>query len=456
MKKVAVVLCLFSWMADVQADLSSFPICENTSPQSGPAVDGNLAVWVDYRDGSENANIYGRLLPGGTESEICPIMGNQTNPAVSGSVIVWQDSRKGTSDDDIYGYDFNTGIPLTICADSANQQFPDVSGRIVVWQEYNGSNWDIYGVNLDGGAKFAICTANGDQQYPAISGKYVVWQDNSGGSGYNIYCRDLTAPASSEFLICGAAGDQIYPDIDGNIIVWQDPRTDSSNDIYGYELGVGEFPVCVRTERQNQPAVSGNWIVWRDRRNGTANYDIYGYDFSTKTETMICTASGHQNAPAVSAQYVVWQDAVNNGDIYGAALPIQASVTVLSPNGGQTWIAGSQQQVQWNSQGTISTVKIELYNGTAWQTLADGVANTGAYNMDVPAGINSQQCLIKVSDAANASVADQSDAAFTIFQCMLKADLTGDCYVDMADFAEFAEQWLVCGNPFDAEWCQNN
>jgi beta propeller repeat protein len=457
MKKVAVVLCLVFWMADVQADLSSFPICENTSPQSAPAVDGNLAVWVDYRDGSENANIYGRLLPGVTELEICKELGNQTAPAVSGSIIVWQDDRKGNVNDyDVYGYDVNAGQSIQVCTDSANQQNPDISGSIVVWQEYNGSNWDIYGINLDGGAKFAICTTGGDQQYPAISGHYVVWQDNRGG-GYDIYCRDLNAPAGSDFKICGASGDQLYPDIDGNLIVWQDPRTDSNNDIYGYELGVGEFPVCVRAEKQSQPMVAGNRIVWRDRRNNAATgYDIYEYNYSTKTETPICTISGTQDTPAVSSQYVVWRDAVNNGDIYGAAFPVVASITVISPNGGETLIGGRQQQVQWNSQGTISTVKIELYNGTSWQTIVDGVANTGSLNITVPAGINSQQCLVKVSDAANASVADQSDVVFTIFQCMLKADLTGDCYVDLADFAEFAKQWLVCGNPFDAQWCQNN
>jgi beta propeller repeat protein len=446
----------------VKADLSSFIICDNLSAQSSPAIDGGLAVWVDERDGTGNYNIYAKVLPGGIEQQICIESGIQSNPAISGSVIVWQDGRKQTTDEDIYGYDFNAQTPLTICADTANQQFPDISGRIVVWQEYNGSNWDIYGKDLDSGDKFLICGNEYNQTYPAISGHYVVWMDyrNSGVSGVDIYCRDLNAPAGSEFVICEASGDQFYPDIDGNLIVWQDERYDSDYDIFGYEIGVGEFVVYAdnegASERQGQPTVSGDWIVWRDRRNNsTTGYDIYGYNYSTKTETSICTAAGAQYNPAVSSQYVVWRD-VNLADIYGAAFPVQASITVVSPNGGETWIGGRQQQVQWNSEGTISTVKIELFNGAGWQTLADGVANAGSFAITVPAGINSQQCLIKVSDAANASVTDQSDTALTIFQCALKADLTGDCFVDLADFAELAKQWLVCGNPFDEQWCQNN
>jgi hypothetical protein len=31
------------------------------------------------------------------------------------------------------------------------------------------------------------------------------------------------------------------------------------------------------------------------------------------------------------------------------------------------------------------------------------------------------------------------------------SNLTGDCFVGLDDFAA---QWLFCGNPFDAEWCE--
>jgi TolB protein len=460
MKKVMLFLVV---SVIIKADLTSFPICENPLAQYTPAIDGGLVVWVDDRKGTGYADIYAKLLPGGTELELCIESGIQSNPAVSGSLIVWQDGRKNNiNDNDIYGYDVNTGQSINICSDSANQQYPDVSGRIVVWEEYNGSNWDIYAINLDGGSKFVVCDNAADQLYPAISGNYVVWQDyrNGGTSGYDIYCRDLTAPAGSEFLICGASGDQFYPDIDGQLIVWQDPRNAGTDyDIYGYDLGGGgEFPVCVYAERQNQPMVSGNWIVWRDRRNGTTNYDIYGYNRQTQTVTDICTVAGHQNTPAVSAQYVVWQGPVGSGNIEGAAFPVQASITVISPNGGQTWIAGSQQRIQWQSQGAVSTVKIEISssNGTNWQTIANNIANAGSYEVVIGGEINSSNCLIRVSDSANPLIADQSDAVFTIFKCTLTADLTGDCFVGLEDFTLFAEQWLVCGNPFDPTWCQNN
>jgi hypothetical protein len=36
----------------------------------------------------------------------------------------------------------------------------------------------------------------------------------------------------------------------------------------------------------------------------------------------------------------------------------------------------------------------------------------------------------------------------------LKSDVTGDCLVDMRDFASLASEWLQCGNPFDPNCVQ--
>ena len=458
MKKVTVMVCFVFWMVDVHADLPSFPICEDISPQLAPAVDGNLAAWTDDRGGTNNADIYARTLPGGEERAICTASNNQQNPAVSGSLIVWQDNRNGNSD--IYMYDLSAQTETTICTDTNVQQNPDISGPIIVWQDNRNGNNDIYGYNLDTMTEFVICNNTADQQCPAISGDYVVWMDDRNGS-YNIYVRDLKQPMGSEYAVNPFAADQSSPDISGNIIVWQDSRNSATTntDIYGYDIGgSGEFPVCVHEEKQNQPVVAGDWIIWRDQRNKTTTgYDIYGYDIKTGTIESICTLAGIQDTPAVSQQYVVWQDTTLT-NIYGAAFPVVAAVTVLSPNGGETWIAGSQHTILWQSSGAISTVKIEIFadNGVNWQLIADGVANVGTYDAVIPVNIHSQQCLLRISDTANPATSDQCDAVFTVFQCSLTADITGDCFVGLDDFAAFAAQWLTCGNPFDPAWCANN
>jgi hypothetical protein len=78
------------------------------------------------------------------------------------------------------------------------------------------------------------------------------------------------------------------------------------------------------------------------------------------------------------------------------------------------------------------------------------VGNTGSYEWIVP-DVNSQQCLVRVSDVANPQEGDTSDQVFTIFVCQrsLAGDLNNDCYVDFRDIAVIAMDWLNCGNPYD-------
>ena len=80
-----------------------------------------------------------------------------------------------------------------------------------------------------------------------------------------------------------------------------------------------------------------------------------------------------------------------------------------------------------------------------------------AYQWNPVADVDSTECMIRVSDFDHNEVNDELDGTFTIFQCdrALTADVTGDCFVGLDDFAEMAAQWLTCGNPYDADWCLN-
>jgi beta propeller repeat protein len=63
------------------------------------------------------------------------------------------------------------------------------------------------------------------------------------------------------------------PDIDHNIVVWQDNRN-GDWDIYGYNLTTRqEFQITDEPHDQTNPAISGNMVVWEDSRNG--NLQIY-------------------------------------------------------------------------------------------------------------------------------------------------------------------------------------
>jgi endonuclease/exonuclease/phosphatase family metal-dependent hydrolase len=90
------------------------------------------------------------------------------------------------------------------------------------------------------------------------------------------------------------------------------------------------------------------------------------------------------------------------------------SVTVVSPNGGESWTVGSTHALTWTSSN-VTNVKLEYTaDGTAWSVLsASTPASAGSYTWTVPNTVTTT-ARVRVSDAADATVSDTSNAVFTI------------------------------------------
>jgi hypothetical protein len=92
---------------------------------------------------------------------------------------------------------------------------------------------------------------------------------------------------------------------------------------------------------------------------------------------------------------------------------------VYSPNGGESWAAGSTQRISWFATGPNvgDNVKITLYYGTtliAIQTITASTPNVGFFDWPIPAGQQpSTSCIVKVS-SIDGTVSDSSDNYFTI------------------------------------------
>ena len=128
-----------------------------------------------------------------------------------------------------------------------------------------------------------------------------------------------------------------------------------------------------------------------------------------------------------------------------------AQILVTSPNGGENIPAGQYYEIEWTHMGDIDDqlVTIEYYDGSQWVVIASEQPNTDSYQWRVPLGLSIEQALIKVG-LAGGGVGDQSDASLRIYECTV-SDITGDCVVDIADFAKIASYWLQCGDPANPE-----
>lgn len=100
---------------------------------------------------------------------------------------------------------------------------------------------------------------------------------------------------------------------------------------------------------------------------------------------------------------------------------IPPEVTVTSPNGGESWYAGTVHKITWDASDNVGISSTDIdytYDGGAnWYDVADLPGNPGEYDWAVP-NTPSNQCLVRVTcvDGASNSGSDVSDNYFTILE----------------------------------------
>jgi len=146
----------------------------------------------------------------------------------------------------------------------------------------------------------------------------------------------------------------------------------------------------------------------------------------------IIANSGGKTAEQIKDSYYIEIDAVKNDRVGGSiiyrtfSVPFtitsdisQPSITVISPNGGEVFARDSRLNVSWRSNAltTSSMARVELRKGS-WGgqvVLYSEVANTGSASLPLSAYfLTGTDYKIRVSDAANSAVYDESDSVFSI------------------------------------------
>ncbi|MBN2530669.1 MAG: hypothetical protein JXR76_30055 [Deltaproteobacteria bacterium] len=93
------------------------------------------------------------------------------------------------------------------------------------------------------------------------------------------------------------------------------------------------------------------------------------------------------------------------------------TITLLSPNGGESWNVGNIIPVRWNNTGNIDSVNLaySLNDGENYVSIADDIENTGSYDWKAPLfAENMDSILLRVENTDDASVMDVSDDGFDI------------------------------------------
>ncbi|RLB05264.1 MAG: hypothetical protein DRG59_09260, partial [Deltaproteobacteria bacterium] len=128
-----------------------------------------------------------------------------------------------------------------------------------------------------------------------------------------------------------------------------------------------------------------------------------------------------------------------------ADFEIRASLTLTSPNGGESWVVYSSYDITWDYTGTFSTVKLEYstdgggtYPNEITASTSVGTGGSGSYSWSIPDTISSS-AKVRVTSNQDANVSDTSDAVFKIVGAFTLTSPDG------------GEEWLV-DSSHDITW----
>jgi hypothetical protein len=112
------------------------------------------------------------------------------------------------------------------------------------------------------------------------------------------------------------------------------------------------------------------------------------------------------------------------------------SVTLRTPNGGETWEAGSTQNITWETSGTPDSINLyySLDNGSSFTTIVSGASDNGSYPWPVPVAVTSQ-ALISIEAVKSPDIVTAESAA--VFSLV---DTTAPSVA--VDFPSGGEKWL--------------
>ncbi len=120
----------------------------DTGEAFDPDVDGDRVVYAQG-DATDDVHIWMYDI---SEDEYTRLSSTdrreRSHPRIDGNIVVWQDEREGSDEFDIWGYDLETGEEFLIDSQGDMQTLPAISGDFIVWTDESG-NLDVRGGRLN-------------------------------------------------------------------------------------------------------------------------------------------------------------------------------------------------------------------------------------------------------------------------------------------------------------------
>ena len=307
------------------------------------------------------------------------------------------------------------------CVASGLYEEGGVSCSTTVTYPNGGENWD------EGSSHNITWNSSG------TSGSVKIRYSTNGGSSWTTLTNSTSDDGSWNWTLPSVSSDQTQCRIKV-----EDSNNSSCNDMSNSNFTIrNQSSGCSITV--GSPNGSETWdegsthnITWNSSGTSGSVKIRYstngGSSWTTLTSSTSDDGSWNWTLPSVSSDQtqcrIRVEDSNNSScnDISNSNFTIHnqgsgCSITVTSPNGGESWNEGSTHNITWNSSGTsgYAMIRYSTNGGSSWTTLTNSTPDDGNWSWTLPTVSSDQtQCRVRVEDKYNSSCNDISNSNFTI------------------------------------------
>ena len=383
---------------------SNFPVTTGTYDTS---FNGNGDAFVTKLNTDGKTLLYSTFLGGGDED-------NGYGITVDSSGNAYVAGRTYSTDYPSTSGAYNTGL---YGSSDAFVTKLNSDGKTLAYSTFLGGSGDdqVYGIAVNSSGNTYVAGSTYSSDFPVTTGSYDTVFNENGDAFVTKLNTNGSALVYSTF-IGGSDEDLVY-----GIAVDSSGNACLTGSTYS-----SDFPV---TAEAFDPSFNGEWDIFVTKLDGNGQSLIYstfiGGSSSDVGSAIGIDSSGNAYVTGITynTDYPVTSGAYNtsfNGssDTFVTKLSISGiptTLTMTSPNGGESWIAGTSHPITWTSSN-VTNVKLEysINGGSSWTTIAGSVsASAGTYSWTIPSSA-SANCIVRISDVSNSVINDSSDAAFTI------------------------------------------
>ncbi|MCX5894202.1 MAG: PQQ-binding-like beta-propeller repeat protein, partial [Proteobacteria bacterium] len=245
----------------------------------------------------------------------------------------------------------------------------------------------LYAISADGSKKWEFATGDSVHSSPAIGSDGTVYV---GSYDNKLYALNPNGSKKWEFATGGGVWSSPAIGSDSTVYVGSD-----DNKLYALNPnGSKKWEFATGGYVESSPAIGSDGTVYVG-----GNYTLYALNPDGSKKWEFATGDWVWSSPAIGSDGTVYVGSWDN-KLYAIGESSTASLTLNSPNGGESWGAGSIHAITWTSANLSGNVKIELsrIGGSSYpETIASSVAVSAGYLIWTVSGPASTTCRVKVT-----------------------------------------------------------